>query len=228
MSPPLPMRAQLRSRFPAIALIAAASAVPIGIVLMLRVWKGVPIHLLTSDVTSIAGVPAYTGFLSQLGIFVWAGAAAICFFCARLLAARSDAQEERRFLFVSGLLTVVLAFDDLFLLHEEFFPSLGIPEKGVFVAYAAFVLFHLVSFRRLILRTDYILLAIAFAAFAVSAGLDLANPAGINPYLYEDSAKFVGVVSWLGYFFRAGSGALSGVQGSDTCEGAPRGGAQAA
>ncbi|WP_244860757.1 hypothetical protein [Aromatoleum petrolei] len=228
MSPPLPMRAQLRSRFPAIALIAVASAVPIGIVLLLRVWKGVPIHLLTSDVTSIAGVPAYTGFLSQLGIFVWAGAAAICFFCARLLAARSDAQEERRFLFVSGLLTVVLAFDDLFLLHEEFFPSLGIPEKGVFVAYAAFVLFHLVSFRRLILRTDYILLAIAFAAFAVSVGLDLVNPAGINPYLYEDSAKFVGVVSWLGYFFRAGSGALSGVPGSVTRERAPRGASQAA
>ncbi|WP_246264627.1 hypothetical protein [Aromatoleum toluvorans] len=210
MSSPLSPQAPLRSSLPALVLIAAAAAVPIGTVLLLRVWKGVPIHLLTSDVTSIAGVPAYTGFLSQLGIFVWAGAAAICFFCAWLLPARPEAQEARRFLLVSGLLTAVLACDDLFLLHEEFFPSLGIPEKAVFAGYAAFVLGYLVRFRRLILGTDYILLGLAFAAFATSIGLDLVNPAGINPYLYEDSAKFAGIVSWSGYFFRTGAGALPG------------------
>lgn len=193
----------------AIALVAAVSGVPIGIVLLLRVWKGVPIHVLTSDVTSSAGLPAYTGFLSQLGIFAWAGAAAISFFCARLLAAQPDTREARRFCLVSGLLTVVLAFDDLFLLHEELLPSFGIPEKAVLAAYAGFVSFYLVRFRRLIAQTDYRLLAMAFVFFALSVGLDLVNPPGINPYLLEDSAKFAGIVSWLGYFFHAQAAALS-------------------
>lgn len=193
----------------AIALVAAVSLVPIGVVLLLRVWKGVPIHALTSDVTSAAGVPAYTGFLSQLGIFFWAGAAAICLFSAQLLAALPDTREARRFCLASGLLTVVLAFDDLFLLHEEFFPSLGIPEKAVLAAYAASVALYLACFRRLIARTDYIVLCMAFGFFAVSVGLDLVNPAGINPYLAEDSAKFAGIVSWLAYFLRADTAILA-------------------
>lgn len=193
----------------AIALVAAVSVIPIGIVLLLRVWKGVPIHMLTSDVTSAAGVPAYTGFLSQLGIFMWAGAAAVCFFAARLLSVLPDSREARRFCLASGLLTVVLAFDDLFLVHEEFFPSFGVPEEAVLAVYAGLVSFYLVRFRRLIAGTDYILLAMAFVFFAASVGLDLVNPAGINPYLFEDSAKFAGIVSWLAYFFRADTATLS-------------------
>lgn len=195
---------QLRSSLPPIIVVAAVSAIPIGIVALLRLWKDIPIHHLTPDVTSIVGVPAYIGFMSQVGMLFWAGAATICLFSAHALPRQPGSRMPRRFFLVSGVLTLVLALDDLFLLHEEFFPQLGIPEKAVLAGYGAFVLGYLIGFRRVILTTDYVLLGVAFAFFGASVALDLLNPAGINPYLLEDSTKLVGIVAWLAYFFRAG------------------------
>lgn len=199
-----PLR-QFRSSWPTISLILAVSAVLVGVVLLLHLWKGVPISHLTRDPTAIIGVPFYTGFLSQIGIFFWSASAAVCMFNAKVLSRHSESLKIKRFLFVSGLLTLVLGLDDVFLLHEEFFPYFGVPEIVVFVSYAGFVLLYFVRFYSIILKTEYILLWMALVFFGVSSTLDLFNPLNVDSLLFEDGAKLVGIVSWLSYFFRAGA-----------------------
>ena len=44
----------------------------------------------------------------------------------------------------------------------------------------------------------------AFCFFGLSILLDVIEPATIDPYLLEDSAKIAGIISFLMYFFRLG------------------------
>ena len=191
-----------------IGLIIAVSAVLIGGVLLLHFWKGVPISRLTRDPTAIVRVPFYTGFLSQIGIFFWSASAAVCMFSAKVLSRHPDYLKFKHFLFVSGLLSLALGLDDVFLLHEKFFPRFGVPETVVVASYLGCVLFCLVRFYSVILKTDYILLGMALFFFGVSNILDLFDPSFLDSYLYEDGAKLVGIVSWLSYFFRVGEFAV--------------------
>lgn len=193
-----------------IGLILVVSAVPLSAVLVLHFWKGIAIGNLTRDPTGVAGAPLYTGFLSQIGIFFWAAAAAVCLFSVKVLPRQPDALEIKRFLVVSGLLTLVLGLDDVFLLHEKFLPNyVGVPENAVLVSYAGFVLFYLVRFYSVILETEYVLLGMALFFFGLSIIIDVTINVSIDVYIYEeDGAKLVGIVSWLAYFFRTGASAV--------------------
>lgn len=200
---------QFRTSWTGIKLILAISAALIGMVLLLHHWKGIPIQFLTGDPLSISGDPVYTGFLSQIGVFLWAAAAGICLFSANVLPKGSDCSKIRRFLFVSGMLTLLLGLDDMFLLHEEVFPRFGIPEKAVFSGYASLLIFYLIRGYKTLLKTEYVLLGMAFVCFGGSIVLDLWEPPGIDPFLFEDSVKLVGIVSWLVYFFKTAMTAVS-------------------
>ena len=156
-----------------IGLILAVSAVLFGVVLLLHFWKGIPIGRLTRDPVSISKLPIYTGFLSQIGIIFWSASAAISLFSAKVLSRHPDTLRIKPFLFVSGLLTMLLALDDVFLLHEEFFPYLGVPQNLVFVSYAGFLLFYLIRFYSIILKTEYILLGMALVFFGISITIDV-------------------------------------------------------
>ncbi len=195
--------AQLRSSRSMIALILIVSAFLIGIIVLLSLLEGIPISKLTQDPTAIVGAPIYTGFLSQIGIFFWSGSAAICMFSAKVIPRDSGNVMVKRFFFVSGLLTLLLGFDDVFLLHEAFFPYIGFPEKALIVSYAGLILLYLALFFSIILKTEYVLLGMSLFFFGISIALDLINPRGIDPFLFEDGAKLVGIVSWLTYFYRS-------------------------
>lgn len=200
---------QFRASWTEIRLILVISAVLISLVLLLHHWKEIPIRFLTGDPLSISGDPVYTGFLSQIGIFLWAATAAICLFSAKVLPTHSDCSKIKRFLFVSGILTLLLGLDDMFLLHEEVFPHFGIPEKAVFGGYAGFLIFYLIRGYSTLLNTEYVLLGIAFVFFSGSIGLDLWQPPNIDPFLVEDGMKLVGIVSWLVYFFKTATTAVT-------------------
>jgi hypothetical protein len=200
-----------------IGFILAVSGVLISIVLLLHIWKGIPYGQLTRDLTTIAGTPLYAGFLSRIGNCFWFAAAAVCMFSAAVLSRSPESIEVKRFLFVFGLLTLVLGLDDAFLLHEGL-RSFGIPEILVFSGYAGFVLFCLVRFISIILKTEYVLLGMALAFFGISITLDLLQPRGLNPYLFEDGAKLAGIVSWLSYFSHAGAFAVHRHMAGDTID----------
>jgi len=201
--------AQSRSNRPMIAIVLTVSAFLIGIILVLHFWKGIPIGKLTRDPTAIMGAPFYIGLFSQIGIFFWSAAAAICMFSAKVISNRPNSFRLKRFLFISGLLTLLLGLDDIFLLHESVFPYLGIHEKVVYATYAGLVLFYLIRFYPTILNTKYIFLVMALVFFALSVIFDKTSIPGIDPYLLEDGAKMFGIVSWLAYFFSVGTVAVN-------------------
>ncbi len=185
-----------------IGLILIVSAILMGMVLFLHFWEGIPIGELTRDPNVIGDLPVYTGFLSQIGIFLWSASATVCFFSVTILSGHARHRKLKRFLLVSGLLTLLLGLDAAFLIHETVLPHFNVPQNLVLGSYAGFVLLYLFRFYALIPETAYVLMATALFFFAVSVILEILQPPGINPYFFEDGAKLVGLVSWLAYFFR--------------------------
>ena len=194
-----------KSSLPLVALIAAVSILFLGIVVYLHIWNNIPISDLTRDTAAIGLLPFYAGFLSQIGILLWAASAMICFFSATVLPShRASYRKLKRFLFVSALLTLLLGLDDAFLLHETVFPQLGISGRAIYATYGVLLLSYLFRFYPLILTTDHILIAIALGFFGMSIAVDMLDLSGQRAFLLEDGAKFVGIVSWLVYFFQTG------------------------
>lgn len=110
------------------------------------------------------------------------------------------------FFIFGGLLTTLLLLDDFFMFHEWFFRRyFDVRQRFTFSVYALLLVAYLVRYRRTILASDYALLALAFLFFASSLAVDRV-PEGRIPYhyLFEDYPKFLGIVSWFGYYARTG------------------------
>ncbi|MDM9381567.1 hypothetical protein QUB80_12735 [Chlorogloeopsis sp. ULAP01] len=172
---------------------------------ILKLQTKIPISILTRDPSSIAQVPSYWGAISNIGILMWCGAVVIPWFSFKLLQQTKNNKEFSRFFLFSGCLTSILLLDDLFLLHEGVFPNrLKIPEKFVLVGYGIILSFYLIKFRKVILKTNFILLVFALSFFGLSAIFDSLPLRGWleneDQYLVEDGLKFLGIVSWLTYF----------------------------
>lgn len=101
----------------------------------------------------------------------------------------------------STALTLLLLLDDAFLLHESVFPSFGIPEKLVYFTYMCAVAFYLTVFYKIIFRTEFIYLTLSFLFLGLSIALDVIVPDTSSDYLLEDGLKFLGLVSWMLYFW---------------------------
>lgn len=165
---------------------------------------------LVSDPAAVLDAPFYLGLLSHAGILLWAAAAAVAVFGSRL----AHAIEPRRFLLAFGLLTALLALDDLLMLHEHVLPRLtGLPEWALVGGYAAAVGALGWRFHPFIARTDVRLLALALGLFCASVLVDLVpeflgtedDLARVPPRLVdvvlfvEAGSKFGGIVAWLLY-----------------------------
>lgn len=151
-----------------------------------------------------AEVSFYIGFLSNFGIIFWCFTAAILFISSKISKDLGKPKAQSRFLFFSGLLTLFMLIDDLFLLHDVIIPYyLYISEKFFYLFYGSSVLALLYLFRATILQTDYLLFLLAFAFMAGSVITDVLITLGIeisDTYLFEDGLKFMGIISWFVYF----------------------------
>jgi hypothetical protein len=194
------IRVHLRGTLMAMALVFMVSALALAVVFFFHFGHGVSFGHLTRDPTAVMEAPFYTGFLSQFGIIFWSATASICLFSGVVASPLLSA--EKKFLYASGLFILLLAIDDLFLLHEGLFPQhLGIPEMVVYAAYAVITLVYVWRFLPIILKTNYLLFGLAFFFFGLSIGIDLFDPvAGDVGYLIEDTPKFMGILTWLAYF----------------------------
>ncbi len=185
------------------------------VLLVISLQNRVPSHDLTRDPLAIADLPFYFGVVSNLGAIAWSAAAAICLFAFFSTDNTIVDRRLRSYLLFSGLLTSMLLFDDLFLLHEQFFPEyLSVPKRMVIAAYGVLTMLHFAAFRRIVKQTEYFILAIALAFFGVSLFVDLV-PSQSLPffwrlmnYVVEDGAKLLGIAVWLVYFSRVSAAAL--------------------
>lgn len=161
----------------------------------------IPFGVFTQDPMALAKGKFYFGLLSNVGILFWCAAATLCFFVSTFVQG-SDRQPSRRFFLMSGLFTLILLLDDLFLLHETVLPwLLGIRQRYVLLVYLALTLLYLARYWKTIRRHYPIIMAVALALFGLSL---LEDVLALAPerwhYLLEDGAKLFGIITWFNYF----------------------------
>lgn len=177
-------------------------------VAIVSVRYDMPISTFMGDPLAVGGdLPIYTGIVSTLTGLVWSATVAVCLFAAWLPSRMPS--EERSFLAAAGCTTALLLADDVFQFHDGFSNRvMGIDEKAVNVGYVAIVMALLLRYGATIMGTDYLPLAMALAAFAVSAGID--QIAAFHPNLLEDGAKLIGIAGWSTYFIMLSARSLCG------------------
>ncbi len=156
---------------------------------------GVDPLVLIVDSADVAQRAPYIGFFSNVGILLWVATSAVCLFACRAEGKDESKCERRQLLQAGGLLTLALAVDDFFLIHDML-----VPQTLCYGIYAAAALFILVKFHRMILEIDGGLFLIAGVCLAGSIMVDLLQNRLPIPYtatqIVEEGLKFVGVVAW--------------------------------
>lgn len=193
------------------------------LIVVLRIFYKIPIGYFTRDPADIirhshisnfpffeegiVNLPFYLGGLSHLGILLWCATMAICFFSYVIFRRMGKKTPDPLFFFLAGLVSTLLLTDDLFRLHEIVFPVyLHLHEYTLYALYAVLIALLLIRYRSTILNTDYVLLLFALGCLGLSLGSDMLTDMFFRKIsgatLFEDGAKFVGIVSWFLYFAR--------------------------
>ncbi len=197
-----PLAQGRRLAVPLAVVLAGVVVVCLGVAFLAH-RKGVELSDLTRDPSAVTSTPWYIGLLSFLGFALWAIGAGAALTAGLALNDPAD-RHRRRLLLQAAALTMFLLLDDMLLFHEEVLPNLGVPEKVVYGLYVVVTAGWLVINRRDLLRTEWILVALAFAGFAASIGLDKVID-GITGWTFlEDSLKFAGIALWCLYLVRTG------------------------
>lgn len=166
----------------------------------------IPVAIFIRDPAATGEIHPLSGIASHLGVLLLIAAGAICLFSRGIL--RSSTQRFATFLLCSGLMSIMLALDDLFMLHESIYPGLfGISEKLILLIYGILLLSGIVKFRTTILRTEYPILLVACGCFGLSFIVDgfqesIEVVLGQWRILLEDGFKLLGIVGWFGYLLR--------------------------
>lgn len=166
-------------------------------------------EMFTRDPSAVAEMHPFVGLVSNLGIIFWTSSTVICLFCGLIIRCFSDQKKLSSFLIFSGFITLLLMLDDFFQLHEVIYKCyFGIDEIFVFIAYIVLMLSDLLIFKRIILKTDYLILFSSVFFFGSSLIIDHFQHQ-INSLLgseirilLEDGSKLFGIVGWFGYFAR--------------------------
>lgn len=192
---------------------AASVALLSAVAALIFVFKGNDVAHLYRDAASITGAPSYLGAFSYMGEGLLVAAAAVAAFA--VVCGAKD-----RGLFAAGaLFSLVLAVDDLFMLHERELPGrFGISEHSVFVFYAlaAAVLLGMMLWRWGWSRMT--LFGISMGFFAGSLAVDLLDGLAVELIWIEDTAKLCGMAVWCAAWGRAARIGLFGDASEDSAE----------
>ena len=177
-------------------LIAAASALFLTVALVWAAGNGLSPGRLLRDPAQTQGMWPFTGFVSHLGVLIlWSGAA-ISLFAAAVAAERGLAL----LLLLFGLFTFLIALDDLFMLHEYFWPRRGVPTEMSQVILGLVGTALLVGFRRRLVGARHLALYLAIGLLGTSLAVDLVVPFSTASTVVEDTTKFTGYALWAGYW----------------------------
>lgn len=157
------------------------------------------------DPAAITGARWFIGIQSTVGGMLWVAAGAVCLFGGGFLRRASAMRREAGFLVAAGVFSLWLGLDDLFMLHDELLPLIGIPEAVPYTLYLALCGICTVRFWRVILRANVLLLVGA----GVGLGTSLLIDQFFDSHFFEDGTKFYGIVFWAAYLWDATTTLLS-------------------
>ncbi|MEQ8825534.1 MAG: hypothetical protein RIC14_14290 [Filomicrobium sp.] len=189
--------------------------VPVGALLAIAATQTVtPLAYLTKDPLTVAEMASagccriYYGALSNVGILLWCATASICLFSAMVLwlgrGFSAQAQQMAAVFLASGLFSGWMALDDLFLIHENVLPALGVPQKLVYGIYGALTLGYLWFARDLLFAGRKTMFVVALGLLTLSVGVDVvATSEGYMHVLIEDGAKILGISAWAAFHIEA-------------------------
>lgn len=154
-------------------------------------------EVMSDPIVSLNG-EVWTGFGSNLGVILWLSSASISIFVGYQCLSASRARAMATYLLMLGCLTLALAIDDFFLVHDIILPYLGINEIFLYLIYAISMITIVLKFLDVISETENIIFFIGGGLFAGSIFIDIL-PA--NPLLgfIEDALKLIGIFSWSYY-----------------------------
>lgn len=157
--------------------------------------SGVQMTKLSRDPLQRLSLPVYLGLLSYLGILAWCAASSILLFASYLIRHQNPNSIAARFSLWMGILAAILAFDDLFMLHDTVMPVyLHLPEVTFYLAYAAYMSFLLFQYRQFFFeQTEYELFLFACICFGFSIAIDIDLIAG--KIGTEDTLKMFGIAA---------------------------------
>ncbi|ESA33238.1 hypothetical protein N836_22870 [Leptolyngbya sp. Heron Island J] len=185
--------------------------------LVVRFFTPIPIRHLTRDPLVLAEKPFYFGFLSNVGVLLWCGTAAVCLFSSLLLFVVQGRRESSLFFAVFGSISLWLMLDDLLMIHEVLDEELHlVPDKVTYTVYGLAVVVSLLRFRKLLIRVQPWVLGLSLVFFGISMGFDVLVPQGWailqdDAYLLEDGAKLLAIFVWAVYFCRVALEQLLGL-----------------
>lgn len=175
----------------------------LGTLLVIAFKSGVEPSDLTRDYSGVYHLEPYVGLISYLGIFFWITALALSWFAWRILDGVEGKERESLFFWWSGLITLILAIDDLFQLHEIIVPEyLGWPERSFYFMYLILLSIYTIKFHRILLNQHVLIISLAYFFFAVSMTFDVLFEMIPFGTYFEDCFKFSGIVLWAYYFIR--------------------------
>jgi hypothetical protein len=191
----------------------ALMLIAVGIVAIIGISAayGVPVEDLTRDPAAVVNIPYYVGLLSNWGVMLWSAAAAVCLFSAWVL--RGKQGTATSWLLASGMITLLLAVDDMFMLHEDVFPNVfGIHEKVVYAIYGILGFFYILYFLPEILKRRFVILAAACFFLGLSVLSDSIGRWFYVPTALEDSFKYIAIVLWLVFFIKSAYDEIASTQ----------------
>lgn len=104
---------------------------------------------------------------------------------------------DRHLLLAAGILTIIIAVDDFFMLHEDIFPrKIGVPEIAIYAFYGIYVALVLKKFFNALVGKRHVGLYISVGLLFLSVAIDVA----IDSLVTEDILKFMGVTLWSAYW----------------------------
>ena len=177
-------------------------------VLIVSNYYDLPLQKFTADPTATLEAHPLTGLISNIGVLFWCATATICLFSFTIISPKKG-NKLSWFLLFSGLFSLILLADDLFLLHENILPyKLNIHQKLVYVGYAFTMSGYIFFFWKIILGFDYKYFIISILLFGASIICDLFLPIVDWEYFLEDSLKIFGIFSWFLFYARTSQSIL--------------------
>jgi hypothetical protein len=176
----------------------------LSLVLVVSLKSGIEPSDVTRDFSGVFRLAPYVGFISNLGIFMWCIALALTWFAWYFFSEIGRLHSLSVFYWYSGFLTLVLALDDLFQLHEVIIPEyLGLPEYSIYVVYLISAIIYSIKYYKKLFNQHVSFVFLAYSFFAFSMGFDsLGLKMPFETYM-EDCLKFAGICFWSLYFVKS-------------------------
>ena len=162
------------------------------------------------DLAQTCGTPAGVGLLSNLGYLLWLAAAAVALFTA-YSGQPGVRGKQYELLACGGWFSFILCIDDMFLLHDRY-----IGQTFLYVVYMVFAALIATRYRRQLMASRGELFLLAVALLGASIGIDQFQRDLPFKYetvqLVEEGAKFLGIATWVLYWWQASTQSLNNAQ----------------